>query len=137
MPRAAKSPAPTARAAPPRPAEAAALPGVTPLNRLADAAHIRTVFGEPVVHGATVIIPAAEVVTVAGFGRGQAGRGAPEVGEGSGGGGWTITRPVGVVVVTGDDVRVLLLVDVNKIILTALPIFGVVAALALRLRARR
>jgi uncharacterized spore protein YtfJ len=94
---------------------------------------VRTVFGEPIVRGETVIIPAAEVLSMAGFGRG---RGNAAGGEGSGGGGWTLARPVGVIAVTGDTVRVLPLFDISKLILAALPFLAVLATLALRGRRR-
>lgn len=109
----------------------AALAGQHTLDKLTDAATVRLVYGEPVVHGDTVVIPAAEVVTVVGFGGGGGGR---QNQGGSGGGGWTLGRPIGVIVVTPRGVRVKPIFDYNKLLATALPILGVVITLLLRTR---
>ena len=66
-----------------------------------ETADVSKVYGEPIVHEDTMIIPSAEVLAVAGFGAGY-GSGGPEdvggEGGGAGGGGRTFSRPVAVVI---------------------------------------
>ena len=75
-----------------------------------EAAHWRTAFGEPQVAGDRTLIPVAKVGYGFGLGFGQ-GSGEPEeegeqalAGEGGGGGGTTSAKPLGVIVVTPEDV---------------------------------
>jgi len=75
-----------------------------------DAAHWRVAFGEPQVIGDKTLIPVAKVGYGYGLGFGQ-GTGAPEEegkqvpgGEGGGGGGTAATKPLGVIVVTPEEV---------------------------------
>ncbi len=100
------------------------------LDKLTSAATVRMVYGEPVMQGDTIVIPAAEVLTAVGFGRGaDAG---PS--HGSGGGGWTVARPVAVIVIANGAVRVQPIFDMNKLLLTVVPFLGVMATLLLRRR---
>lgn len=121
---------PTEPAHPLEPSQPAALAGQPTLDKLTEAATVRLVYGEPVAHGDTVVIPAAEVLTALGFGSGGGGLRY----WGGGGGGWTIARPVGVIVLTPRGVRVKPIFDFNKLIATALPILGVLLTLLLRAR---
>lgn len=89
-------------------------------------------WGEPVKNGSTLLIPASEVVAVAGFGvgggLGNQGAGKKGGGGGGGGGGKVLVRSVAVVEVSDRGVRVRPVVDVTKIALAALTAFGFVAA---------
>jgi uncharacterized spore protein YtfJ len=75
-----------------------------------DAAHWRAAFGEPQVVGDKTLIPVAKVGYGYGLGFGQ-GTGEPEEegkqapgGEGGGGGGTAAAKPLGVIVVTPEEV---------------------------------
>jgi uncharacterized spore protein YtfJ len=104
------------------------------LAKARDAMTARMVFGEPVVQGDVVVVPAAKI-------RGGAGgaSGGSEGEEGGGGSGFGLTAaPAGVFVIKDGAVRWHPAVDVNKIVLGG-QIVGVVALLTLRsiLKARR
>jgi uncharacterized spore protein YtfJ len=123
-----------------------------------ETADVGRVYGEPVQHGETIIIPAAEVLTGVGFGLGYgagsaqgegAPSGAPEgqgmesgpergsgsgSGGGGGGGGRTLSRPVAVIVASPDGVQVQPVVDPTKIALAALTAFGFMAGMLMRMR---
>lgn len=107
------------------------------LERFLDTGGAGRVWGEPVQRGETTLLPAAEVVTAAGFGMGS-GSGEEEGerggGGGGGGGGHTFSRPVAVVVASPDGVRVEPVVDVTKIALAALTAAAVVLGGLLKLR---
>jgi uncharacterized spore protein YtfJ len=106
------------------------------LERLIAAADVTRVFGEPIRHGDALLIPAAEVLTVAGVGMGSgsgrntARRGAARSGGGggAGGGGRTLSRGVAVIVASPEGVRVQPILDVTKIALAALTAAGFVWA---------
>jgi uncharacterized spore protein YtfJ len=101
------------------------------MDTLLDTADVSKVYGEPIVHEETLIIPAAEVVAVAGFGAGY-GSGGPEdnggEGGGGGGGGKTFSRPVAIVIADKDGVRVEPVVDPTKIAMTFFTAFGFMIA---------
>lgn len=119
-----------------------------------ETADVGRVYGEPIQHGETIIIPAAEVLTGMGFGMGYGagsaqGEGMPEgegtesgpgrgSGSGSGGGGGgagrTLSRPVAVIVASPDGVQVQPVVDPTKIALAALTAFGFMAGMMMRMR---
>jgi uncharacterized spore protein YtfJ len=105
-----------------------------------ETADVSRVYGEPMIHEETMIIPAAEVLSVAGFGAGY-GVGGPEEsggeGGGAGGGGKTFARPVAVVIADQDGVRVEPVIDPTKIALTFFTAFGfMIATLARMVRGR-
>jgi len=105
-----------------------------------ETADVSRVYGEPIVHEETLIIPAAEVVAVAGFGAGY-GSGGPQEsggeGGGAGGGGKTFSRPVAVVIADNNGVRVEPVVDPTKIAMTFLTALGfMVATVARMMRGR-
>jgi uncharacterized spore protein YtfJ len=108
------------------------------LGRFLDTADARRAWGEPLVHGDTAVLPAAEVVTVAGFGMGGgAGRdpsGDGGGGGGGGGGGKTFSRAVAAVVVTPHGVEVHPVLDWTKVALAALTAGSFVVAGWLRSR---
>jgi len=82
----------------------------TAVEGFKDAAHWRAAFGEPQVVGDKTLIPVAKVGYGYGLGFGQ-GTGAPEEegkqapgGEGGGGGGTAAAKPLGMIVVTPEEV---------------------------------
>lgn len=110
------------------------------LEKFLDTASVERVYAEPVQHGDTLIIPAAEVLTGLGFGVGYgSGSGGDEenVGEGSGGGGGgggrTLSRPVAVIVASPEGVRVQEVVDPTKIALAALTATGFMFGMLMRM----
>ena len=96
-----------------------------------ETADVSKVYGEPITHEDTLILPAAEVLAVAGFGAGY-GAGGPEdeggAGGGAGGGGRTFSRPVAVVIADKNGVRVEPVVDPTKIALTFFTALGFMIA---------
>lgn len=121
------------------------------MERLLSAADAAKVFGPAVVSGQSMVITAAEVTAVGGFGSGM-GFGLPPgrkgtaeamkaeasedipagAGGGGGGGGGSMGRPVAVITVSPDGIRVKPVLDLTKIILT-----GVAAAVSLALLCTR
>jgi len=91
-----------------------------------DAAHWRAAFGEPQVVGDKTLIPVAKVGYGYGLGFGQ-GTGEPEEegkqapgGEGGGGGGTAAAKPLGVIVVTPEEVYFEETADESKIALAGI-----------------
>lgn len=95
-----------------------------------DAINVRRVYGDPFERNGVTVIPAAKVL---GGGGGGAGRSPEGEGEGSGSGFGLMGKPVGAYVITGNDVKWMPALDVNRIIAG---VFAV-AALAMVLKARR
>lgn len=106
------------------------------LERFLDTADVKHVYGEPIRHGDTVVIPTAEVLAGLGFGAGS-GSGTGEEGRGGGGGGGgggrTFSRPVAVVVVSPEGVRVQEVIDPTKIALAAITAGGFMVGMLMRL----
>ena len=130
------------------------------LDKLLSSADSSKVFSEPVTIGSYTVITASEVASGGGFGSGMglgvprrrhdeargeaagasegAAAGAQEgAGGGGGGGGGSMGRPVAAIVVGPEGVEVRPLLDVTKISLAALTAFGAMAALTLRMLAKR
>jgi uncharacterized spore protein YtfJ len=108
-----------------------------------EAASVDRVYGEPIQHGDTVIIPTAEVFAVLGFGVGY-GSGQstdsdeksgenPGSGGGGGGGGRVFSRPVAVVVSSPEGVHVHEVVDPTKIALAAITASGFMVSMLFRM----
>ncbi|MGB6420607.1 MAG: spore germination protein GerW family protein [Anaerolineales bacterium] len=112
-------------------------------------ASVEAVYGAPIKDGDALIIPAAEVLTVMGFGVGS-GRGmgyaketeseedksdeiSEGAGSGGGGGGRVLSRPVAVIISTPEGVRVEPVVDVTKLGLAALTAAGFMVGMLLRM----
>jgi uncharacterized spore protein YtfJ len=99
------------------------------------------VYGRPIKQGDVVIVPAAEVIAGLGFGSGFGYGPVTESdqatitggGEGGGGGGKVFSRPVAVVVITPDGVRVEPVRDPTKVLLAAITAGGFMAAAFLRM----
>ena len=130
------------------------------LDKLLSSADSSRVFSEPVTIGSYTVITASEVASGGGFGSGM-GLGVPRrrheearreavgvlegaaagtlegAGGGGGGGGGSMGRPVAAIVVGPEGVEVRPLLDVTKISLAALTAFGAMAALTLRMLAKR
>jgi uncharacterized spore protein YtfJ len=109
-------------------------------------ADVSVVYGEPIQHEDTLIIPTAEVLCGMGFGVGRGGGtsaaqedGNPSVGTGigAGGGGKVLSRPVAVVVASPEGVRVEPVVDITKIALAALTALGFMVGMMRRMRSQR
>lgn len=116
----------------------------TTLNKFLTAANVEAVYGPPVSQGENVVIPAAEVLSVAGFGLGAGGgsQSSTEVqntggsGGGGGGGGRVLARPVAAIVMSPTGVRVEPIVDVTKIALAVFTTLGFMAAMFTRMNKR-
>jgi uncharacterized spore protein YtfJ len=107
------------------------------MNTFVRTAHVDHVYGDPVQHGDTTIIPAAEVLVGMGFAAGF-GSGADEAGDGGGGGGGggggrTLSRPVAIIIASPEGVRVEPVIDPTKIALAALTAAGFMMATMLRM----
>jgi uncharacterized spore protein YtfJ len=122
------------------------------VNHFLEAAAVEAVYGEPVRNGETLVIPAAEVVSALGFGMGAGGGTASErspagedkesarsggSGGGGGGGGRVLSRPVAVIILTPDQVRIEPIVDITKLGLAALTAVGFMFMTMLRMSSRR
>lgn len=95
------------------------------------AADVHAVYAEPVVHGENLIIPAAEILSGAGFGYGAGGSASPQEGGGGGGGGGggrVFSRPVAVIVASPGGVKVQPVFDFTKIALAGITAFGFMLA---------
>ena len=109
------------------------------MGRLFDAARPEAVYGEPVTQGEYTVITASEITVGMGYGYGGGGGTGPAgegqetesaqgeamgYGAGGGGGGSTSARPVAVVEIGPNGVRVEPIVDPTKIALAAFTAFG-------------
>jgi uncharacterized spore protein YtfJ len=117
------------------------------LGDFLDSASVERVYGEPVAQGDTLVIPTAEVMVGLGFGiasgYGPAAAGehegrAPANGGGSGGGGGggggrTFARPVALVIMSPDGVKIEPIVDPTKIVLAALATAAFMTAMIARI----
>jgi uncharacterized spore protein YtfJ len=125
------------------------------LTKLTDVAQPGTVFGEPLTVGEHAVITASEVSVGLGYGYGMGGGSAPaaaaadegEAGEGAGpvesgagggggGGGSAMARPVAVVQVGPQGIRVEPVIDVTKISLAFLTMLGSMLMLTRKMRRR-
>lgn len=106
-----------------------------------DTANVERVYGDPIRHGDTLVIPAAEVLTGLGFGLGGGGgsddQGDVGGGGGGGGGGRSFARPVAVIIASPDGVRVEPVVDVTKIALATFTALGFMAGMCMRMMSHR
>ncbi len=108
------------------------------------AADVRVVYGEPILHDDTMIIPTAEVLCGLGFGVGSGSgtstdnpdKPAQGSGSGGGGGGRILSRPVAVVVASPEGVRVEPVVDITKIALAGLTALGFMVGMMFRMSSR-
>jgi len=106
-----------------------------PLDKFMAAANPNVVFSHPVEKGGYTVITASEITAGGGFGYGsgssrQAGQ-SDEIegagGQGGGGGGGSSGRPVAVISIGPDGVKVQPIVDVTKLALAAVTAWGAMA----------
>ena len=115
------------------------------LEAFLETASVDRVYGEPINHGETLIIPTAEVLVGLGFGAGYGGGKSNDEaskqdlggGGGGGGGGRTLSRPVAVIIASPGGVRVEPVVDPTKIALGLFTAVGFMAAMAMRMLSPR
>jgi uncharacterized spore protein YtfJ len=114
----------------------------TTMDNFLSAASVDAVYQPPIHEGEHTVIPAAEVLSLAGFGLGS-GSGSqnpseqewPTAGEGGGGGGGgrVFSRPVAAIVISPSGVRVEPIVDVTKIVLAVFTTLGFMTAMLTRM----
>jgi uncharacterized spore protein YtfJ len=116
----------------------------TTMDKFLSAANVEAVYGQPVREGETIVIPTAEVLSVAGFGlgagSGSQGPGGQEntgTGSGGGGGGRVLSRPVAAIIISPEGVKVEPVVDVTKIALAAFTTAGFMLAMFARMWSTR
>jgi uncharacterized spore protein YtfJ len=116
----------------------------TTMDKFLSAANVAAVYGPPISQGENIVIPAAEVLSVAGFGlgsgRGSQGSADPEhtgSGGGGGGGGRVLARPVAAVVISPQGVRIEPIVDVTKIVLAVFTTLGFMVAMLNRMTSKK
>ena len=91
------------------------------INALLTTADVESVYGKPLEKDGTVIIPAAEVLSVMGVAVGYGNGSAYEDDKGGGGGGGrAFSRPVAVIIASNQGVRVEPVIDITKIALAGL-----------------
>jgi len=107
------------------------------MEKFLEAADVKAVYGKPIEHGEALVIPAAEVLSGIGFGLGFGGGEAPRNegkgadsggGGGGGGGGRVLSRPVAVIIIDAQGVRVEPVIDPTKIALAFFTTLGFMAA---------
>ena len=93
------------------------------LSRMVDIANVQAVFGQPVEHGETILIPCSEVTMGGGMGIGYGPSGGNgqrkfSTGQGAGAGGGSTGRPIAVIVLSPKGVHVQPILDTTKVVLT-------------------
>lgn len=108
----------------------------TTMDKFLSAANVEAVYAPPIRQGDHIVIAAAEVLSIAGFGLGggSGSQGAAEnentgSGGGGGGGGRVLSRPVAAIVISPTGVRVEPIIDVTKVILAVFTTLGFMAAM--------
>lgn len=114
------------------------------LDKFLSSANVEAVYGPSVSEGEYTVIPAAEVLSIVGFGLGSGGgsQGAAAdenegSGSGGGGGGRVLARPVAAIVLSPAGVRVEPVVDVTKIVLAVFTTLGFMVAMFTRMSGTR
>jgi uncharacterized spore protein YtfJ len=113
----------------------------TTLDKFLTAANVEAVYGPTVSQGENLVIPAAEVLSVVGFGLGLGGGSQSSTDTeitgggvgGGGGGGRVLARPVAAIIMSPTGVRVEPIVDVTKIVLAIFTTLGFMAAMFTRM----
>ena len=113
----------------------------TTLDKFLTAANVDAVYGPPVSQGENTVIPAAEVLSLVGFGLGLGGgsqhitetENAGGSGGGGGGGGRVLARPVAAIIMSPTGVRVEPIVDVTKIVLAVFTTLGFMTTMLTRM----
>jgi uncharacterized spore protein YtfJ len=129
-----------------QPAEAGSIVFQDTMEEFLATADVSVVYGEPIQHEDTLIIPTAEVLAGLGFGFGSGSGNSPEEsdqkpaegsGFGGGGGGRILSRPVAVVVASPEGVRVEPVIDITKIALAGLTALGFMVGMMFRMTSHR
>ena len=115
--------------------------GLALMGKVTDAASPKAVFGEPIQQGDTTVITASSVNVGLGYGlggfvldrSGSEHERRHEVNGGGGGGGGSYARPVAVISITTDGVKVEPIIDITKI---CLGFFSMMAAIIAALLGR-
>jgi uncharacterized spore protein YtfJ len=98
------------------------------IGRLFDVARTDAVFGDPLTRGDTTVIVASELVVGMGVGfgggEGDASDGESGSGGGGGGGGYALGRPVAVVTINAQGVRVAPVFDLTKVAIAGITALG-------------
>lgn len=120
--------------------------GMEMMKRVAEIASVDSVFGEPVAAGEYTVITAAEISASVGFGYGigssdtespgesETGQAGSSGGGGGGGGGYTTARPVAVITVGPDGVRMDPVVDISKLSLAFFTMIGSLIVMLSKIR---
>ncbi len=112
------------------------------IGKLLGTSGAAVVYGRPIKQGDVILIPAAEVIAGVGFGSVFGSRQTSEdddrskplgSGEGAGGAGRTFSRPVAVVIISPEGVRIEPVRDRTKVLLAAITAGGFMAATLLRM----
>ena len=109
------------------------------VSKLVEAADVSKVYGRPIKQGDVAVIPAAENLTLMGFGVGAGGgtdsseNGGAGSGGGGIGGGRTLSRPVAIIVVTPEGAYVEPVIDPTKIALAAITAAGFMMGMMMRM----
>jgi uncharacterized spore protein YtfJ len=82
------------------------------IHSLANQSSARTVYGEPITAEGKTIVPIAKVRWVCGGGSAQVPL--EHRGEGGGGGGWSVARPIGYIEVSSQGTRFVPIVDLQS-----------------------
>lgn len=116
----------------------------TTMDTFLRAGNVEAVYGPSIRQGETIVIPAAEVLSIAGFGlgagsgsRGDAGPEETGSGGGGGGGGRVFARPVAAIVIAPEGVRIEPVVDVTKIAVAAFTALGFMAAMLRQMTSKK
>ncbi len=94
------------------------------IGRLFDVARPDAVFGGPLTQDATTVIVASELTVGMGVGFGEGGASEENGGGGGGGGGYALGRPVAVVVINAQGVRVQPVFDLTKVAIAGITALG-------------
>ncbi|MFN8499591.1 MAG: spore germination protein GerW family protein [Anaerolineae bacterium] len=108
--------------------ESVSAKALDPLYKWLDGLNVRSIFGEPVHEGNTVVIPVASMRVGFGYGSGSGpqpnaegeGEQAAPAGEGAGAGGGGSLQPVGYLRITADDVKFEAITDNNLVSLAGI-----------------
>jgi uncharacterized spore protein YtfJ len=91
------------------------------VGEIQEKAAVKTVFGDPLHVDGRTVIPVARIRYGFGLGMGHGGK-QDTSGEGGGGGGGMTARPVALIEITGDDVKVKPIPDVTRLALMGMAV---------------
>jgi uncharacterized spore protein YtfJ len=91
------------------------------IGEIQEKAAVKTVFGDPLHIDGRTVIPVARIRYGFGLGMGHGGK-QEATGEGGGGGGGMTARPVALIEISGDDVKVKPIPDVTRLALMGMAV---------------